>query len=176
MRGGARFVLIIRHLNQTPAFIMSGQENATSRQENRQRHWIPAVGTSWQIVLNAPLQIDARHPAVTPDVDVFDIDLFDNPIETVQALHSLNKRVICYFSAGTYEEWRIDAKEFPKSDLGKPLEDWPGERWVNLKSSRVRDIMARRIRLAAEKGFDAIDPDNVDGYVCLYMLTNRVVS
>jgi hypothetical protein len=169
-------VLVVQHLNSPLAFIMSGQENAVNRQENRQRPWVPAVGTSWQIVLSAPLRIDARHPSVTPDVEVFDIDLFDNPIETVQALHSLNKRVICYFSAGTYEEWRSDANEFPKADLGKPLEDWPGERWVNLKSSRVREIMARRIRLAAEKGFDAIDPDNVDGYVCLCMLVRHLFS
>lgn len=126
--------------------------------------WIPAIGESWQIVLNAPLKIDPKKPTVTPDVNVYTIDLFDNSVQTVSALHKLNKKVIAYFSAGTFEEWRSDAKKFAKSDLGKPMDDWPGERWLNLKSKKVREIMADRIKLAAEKGFDAIDPDNVDGY------------
>jgi hypothetical protein len=129
--------------------------------------WIPAIGESWQIVLNAPLKIDQKKPQIAPDVNVYTIDLFDNSAQTVAALHKLNKKVIAYFSAGTFEEWRSDAKKFSKADLGKPLEDWAGERWLSLKSKNVRQIMANRIKLAAEKGFDAIDPDNVDGYVKL---------
>lgn len=129
--------------------------------------WIPAIGESWQIVLNAPLKIDPKKPVVTPDVNVYTIDLFDNSAQTVAALHKLNKKVIAYFSAGTYEEWRGDANKFAKTDLGKPMDDWPGERWLSLKSKNVREIMAQRIKLAAEKGFDAIDPDNVDGYVSI---------
>ncbi|KAH7127979.1 endo alpha-1,4 polygalactosaminidase precursor [Dactylonectria estremocensis] len=132
--------------------------------EAPQQPWIPAVGTSWQIVLKEPLQIDPAQPAISPDVEVYVIDLFDNSAETIAALHSLGKKVICYFSAGTYEEWRPDASEFAKADLGKAMDDWPGERWLDLKSENVRNIMAKRIKLAAEKGCDAIDPDNVDGY------------
>ncbi|KAH8171168.1 glycoside-hydrolase family [Sarocladium implicatum] len=131
---------------------------------NAKSPWIPAIGESWQIVLNAPLKIDPKTPSVTPDVNVYTIDLFDNSAQTVAALHKLNKKVVAYFSAGTYEEWRSDANKFKKDDLGKPMEDWEGERWLNLKSKNVRDIMAQRIKLAKEKGFDAIDPDNVDGY------------
>ncbi|KAF7557129.1 hypothetical protein G7Z17_g889 [Cylindrodendrum hubeiense] len=143
---------------------MSAQAPYNNYPAGSQRPWVPAVGISWQIVLNAPLHIDPRQPSVTPDVEVYDIDLFDNSPETVASLHSLGKKVICYFSAGTYEEWRPDASQFPKADLGKAMDDWPGERWLNLKSETVRAIMAQRIKLAAEKGFDAIDPDNVDGY------------
>ena len=46
--------------------------------------------------------------------------------------------------------------------------DWMaggGEKWLDLNSENVRRIMSKRIELAAEKGFDAIDPDNIDGYV-----------
>jgi hypothetical protein len=127
--------------------------------------WIPSIGQSWQIVLNAPIKINPSNPEITPDVDIYTIDLFDNSAATVAALHKLGKKVIAYFSAGTYEEWRPDAKKFDKADLGKPMDDWPGERWLNLKSEGVREIMRERIRLAADKGFDAVDPDNVDGYV-----------
>lgn len=144
---------------------MSAQDLPINEQTDPQRPWVPAVGTSWQIVLNSSLDIDPRHPSVTPDVEVFNIDLFDNSAQTIAALHSLNKKVICYFSAGTFEEWRPDASEFAKSDLGKAMDDWPGEKWLDLRSENVRSIMARRIKLAAEKGCDGIDPDNVDGYV-----------
>ncbi|KAK0388897.1 hypothetical protein NLU13_2474 [Sarocladium strictum] len=137
------------------------EDRASSSAKTR---WVPAIGQSWQIVLNAPLKIDPKKPVVIPDVDVYTIDLFDNSAQTVAALHKLNKKVIAYFSAGTYEDWRSDAKKFAKDDLGKPMEDWAGERWLKLKSSNVRNIMAERIKLAAQKGFDAIDPDNVDGY------------
>lgn len=148
------------------SFTMSAQGLAINQGSGSQKTpWVPAVGTSWQIVLNTSLQIDPKNPSVAPDVEVFDIDIFDNSAETVAALHSLNKKVIGYFSAGTFEEWRPDAANFSKADLGKAMDDWPGERWLNLKSQNVRNIMAQRIKLAADKGFDAIDPDNVDGYV-----------
>lgn len=126
--------------------------------------WIPAVGTTWQIVLSAPLQIDTTNPSVTPDVEVYDIDLFDNKPETITALHKINKKVICYFSAGTYEDWRPDASKFQSSDFGSDMADWPGEKWLNLKSDNVRTIMAARLQLAADKGCNAVDPDNVDAF------------
>jgi hypothetical protein len=45
------------------------------------------------------------------------------------------------------------------------MDGWPKEKWVDIRSVHVRTIMSKRIELAAQKGFDAIDPDNVDGYV-----------
>jgi hypothetical protein len=41
---------------------------------------------------------------------------------------------------------------------------WAGERWLNTKSASVWNIMKNRIALAAEKGCDGIDPDNVENY------------
>ncbi|CAH0037927.1 unnamed protein product [Clonostachys solani] len=127
--------------------------------------WTPAVGASWQIVLKSPLKFgpDNEEPSIQPDVDVYDIDVYDNSAETIAKLHRLGKKVIGYFSAGTYEKWRPDSRQFGKADLGKPMDDWD-ERWVDVRSGNVRAIMAKRIQLAAEKGCDAIDPDNVDGY------------
>src|SRR5687767_8140673 len=64
----------------------------------------PAVGTSWQIQLSKPLD----RAALDLDVEVFDIDLFDNENSIIDDLHSKERKVICYFSAGTYEDWRDD--------------------------------------------------------------------
>ncbi|BCS27799.1 endo alpha-1,4 polygalactosaminidase [Aspergillus puulaauensis] len=120
--------------------------------------WQPPVGASWQIVLSGAL-IDQSSSA-----SIYDIDLFENPASTISSLHAQNKKVICYFSAGTYEDWRPDAKSFSKSDIGSPLDDWEGESWVDLRSKNVRQIMKKRLDMAVEKGCDGVDPDNVDAY------------
>lgn len=125
--------------------------------------WRPQAKTSWQIVLQNA--IAAPEGPVTPDVEVFDIDLFTNPESTIQALHDLDKKVICYFSAGSYEPYRPDSDEFQDADLGSTMDGWPDEKWLDIRTSNVRRIMAARIALAAQKGCDGIDPDNVDGYV-----------
>jgi hypothetical protein len=72
--------------------------------------------------------------------------------------------VICYFSGGSYEEWRSDENRFNASDLGNELDGWPGERWLDIRSSNVRDIMLQRLDLAVDKGCDGVDVDNMDGY------------
>lgn len=78
----------------------------------------------------------------------------------------MGKKVICYFSAGSREDWRADAKNYATSDYGAPLDpEWEGENWVDVKSTNVRAIVEQRIQRAAEAGCHAVDPDNVDGYV-----------
>lgn len=129
--------------------------------------WQPKVGQSWQIVLLQPINLSPTATTVTPDVDIYDIDLFTNNQSTIDALHRMGKKVICYFSAGSYEPNRPDSDKFTEKDQGKGLEGWPGERWLKLDSANVRSIMSKRIDLAAQKKCDAIDPDNVDGFVSL---------
>lgn len=100
------------------------------------------------------------------DVDVFNLDLFDTPTDTLHALHQRGIFVMCYFSAGSYEEWRPDAEAFPPDVLGNPLEGWPGERWLDIRRLDVlAPIMQARLDLAAAKGCDGVDPDNVQGYL-----------
>jgi hypothetical protein len=130
--------------------------------------WTPKVNDTWQIILSHPPLLSPSATSIKPDVSIFDIDLFDTPSATIQQLHSLGKKVICYFSAGSYEDWRSDAKDFKSEDTGKPLDGWPGEKWLKLGSDNVRAIMKNRMEMAKEKGCDGIDPDNVDGYVRAY--------
>lgn len=126
--------------------------------------WQPEARTTWQIALQNALALSPDADAVEPDVEVFDIDLFENPASTIDALHRLGKRVICYFSAGSYEPYRSDSSQFRQSDMGRAMDGWPDERWLDINSQNVRRIMADRIALARRKGCDAVDPDNVDGY------------
>ncbi|KAJ1663017.1 hypothetical protein EV178_005382 [Coemansia sp. RSA 1646] len=120
--------------------------------------WQPAAGASWQIVLSSALTDTSM------DVEVFDIDLFDNTAATISTLHAAGRKVICYFSAGTYENWRPDQSSFAASDMGSALDGWAGEKWLDVSSANVRTIMQKRLDLAKTKGCDGVDPDNVDGY------------
>lgn len=119
--------------------------------------WRPAVGDSWHIQLQGRL-------VTGYDVDLYDIDLFDTPTSTIAAFHRQGRRVVCYVSAGSYEQWRPDAARFPRAVLGRPLDGWPGERWLDVRAPALRPIMLARFDLAVSKGCDAVDPDNVDGY------------
>jgi hypothetical protein len=119
--------------------------------------WSPAPGTSWQWQLSGSLDTSV-------DVEMYDIDLFDTPASTIASLKSLGRRVICYFSAGSRENWRPDAAQFEASDHGNPLDDWVGETWLDTRSSNVRAIMKSRLDLAVSRGCDGVEPDNVDAY------------
>lgn len=117
-------------------------------------------GQKFQIILLG-VPDTSKMPVAPTDAPVWDIDLFDTPTTTIQAFKRAGKIVICYFSAGTAEDWRDDYKSFPASDLGKILPEWPNEKWVRTGSTQIRAIMAARIKTASTKGCDAIDPDNI---------------
>jgi len=120
--------------------------------------WQPSPGVSWQWQLSG--EIDTSF-----DVEMYDIDLFDTPQSTIELLHENGRIVICYFSAGSYENWRSDTGKFPSSVLGNTLDGWPDERWLDIRAiSQLEPIMMARLDLAVSKGCDGVEPDNVDGY------------
>lgn len=117
----------------------------------------PTAEQTWQWQITGAL--DASY-----DVEVYDIDVFDNDAATISALHDAGRHVVCYFSAGSYEGWRDDADTYAEADIGKPLEDWPDERWVDIRSQGVRAILSARLDFAAAQGCDAVEPDNVTAF------------
>ncbi len=121
--------------------------------------WVPEIDDTWQIQLSNP-PID-----VNVDADIFEIDLFDNSEGIVATLHTKGKKVVCYVSVGSWENWRPDAMDFPEEVLGNTLEGWPDERWLDIRQVDILlPLMKRRFELCKNKGFDGVDPDNVDGY------------
>jgi len=117
----------------------------------------PSKYTSWQWQLTGDIDISY-------DAKLYDIDLFDTDPSVIQKLHEEGKKVICYFSAGSYEEWREDASLFLESTLGNELDGWEGERWLDIRDETLHVIMRSRLDLAKAKGCDGVEPDNVDGY------------
>jgi hypothetical protein len=95
---------------------------------------------------------------------VHDIDGFDTSAGHVRRLHDRKRYAICYIDAGTWENWRPDRRRFPRALLGRS-NGWPGERWLDIRRLDVLlPIMRDRFAMCARKGFDAVEPDNVDGY------------
>jgi endo-alpha-1,4-polygalactosaminidase (GH114 family) len=119
--------------------------------------WKPTPGTTWQWQLDGTIDTSF-------DVEMYDIDLIDPNQQVFDTLHAAGRIVVCYFSAGTYENWRPDADDFPLEVLGNGL-GWPGELWLDIRRLDILGpIMEARLDLAAQRGCDGVEPDNVDGY------------
>lgn len=132
---------------------------ATILHTQAQNTWYqPPLDSTWQWQLQGELNLE-------PKVDIYDIDLFDAPDSAFADLKAQGRHILCYFSAGSWEEWRDDAAHFPQEVLGKTLDGWDDERWLNINSRHVRTIMEKRITLAKERGCDGVEPDNVQGYL-----------
>jgi hypothetical protein len=116
------------------------------------------LNATWQIQYSGQLDLSL-------DVDVYNLDLFEITPEDIGSLHARAIYVMCYFSAGSWEDWRPDADLFPEEIKGKDYEGWPGEKWLDVREiDLLAPIMESRISLAAEKGCDGVDPDNVNGF------------
>ena len=118
--------------------------------------WQP--GQTWQIQYAGTLNTSLN-------VDVYNVDLYDAAPAKIQALKANGKKIICYLSAGSFENWRQDAGKFPAVVKGKNLDGWAGEKWLDIRRLDIlMPIMEDRMDIAVHKGCDAVDPDNVDGY------------
>ena len=93
---------------------------------------------------------------------VYDIDMFETTAAQIKNLKQAGHVVICDFSSGTFENWRPDAAMFPNAVLGNKAGS--NEKWVDIRSSVVRDLMVKRMDLAQSKGCDGVDLDSADGY------------
>lgn len=123
-----------------------------------QRPWRPAPGEPWHWQLSGPVDLSV-------DAPVYDVDGQTTTAATVARLHQRGHRAICYVSVGSWETWRPDAGALPPAVIGRPLVGFPDESWLDIR--RV-DLLAgplgRRFDDCRAKGFDAVEPDNVDGY------------
>ena len=126
----------------------------------------PSTPTGPGLATSTTFRLDIENPVDENEaVDWYDVDLWDNlDSGLIDRLHGKGRKVICYFSAGSAENWRPDYASYPRAALGKGLDGWPGEKWVDVRSAGVRAVVASRMDRAKAAGCDGVDPDNVDGY------------
>ena len=138
--------------------------------------WVPPLGNvPWQWELDHPLDLNSASDMGTgvstylgtpaPDPVVYDIDGFDNTAATVAALHAAGDHVVCYIEVGAAENYRPDYSEFPASTLGVTMPGYPDERYLDIRSAAVVDVIESRIvQQCADKGFDAVETDIDESY------------
>jgi hypothetical protein len=119
--------------------------------------WHPAPGLTWQWQLDDEVDTSV-------DAQVYDIDLSVEQ-SVIDELHARGVKAIGYISVGSWEDWRSDADQFPAEILGKDYEGWSGEKWLDIRRmDLLAPIMRARLDLCAAKGFDGVEPDNIEIY------------
>ena len=120
--------------------------------------WKPALKTSFQWQLDGALDQSV-------DAEFYDIDMFDNNKSVVDSLHRKGRKAACYISVGSWENWRPDKDQFPRQVKGRNYENWEGEKWLDIRRiDLLAPIMRKRLDQCRDKGFNAVEPDNIDGY------------
>lgn len=119
--------------------------------------WKPTQTMTWDVQYAGKIDPNLK-------VDIRNIDLEDTSAALIAQMKNNGQNVICYFSAGSSEDWRDDYNKFPASVKGKS-NGWSGEHWVDVRRLDIlMPIMKARMALAKKKGCDAVDPDNMDAY------------
>lgn len=151
--------LAMAALAASPAATATTNAATTATAATDPPRWRPVPGLLWQVQLSGTY--DPKVPA-----DVVQVDGADTPPATVAAIHKAGRKAVCYVSAGSWEEWREDAGRYPAAVLGKGLDGWPGERWLDIRRIDILlPIIRDRVALCAARGYDGIDFDNVDGWI-----------
>lgn len=121
--------------------------------------WVPKPSATFQYQLSGTIDVNV-------DAKVFDVDAFDVSKSTVAKLHTKGKRVVCYVDAGSWETYRPDKGLYPTDILGKVVDGWPDERWVDIRRlDALKPIIRTRVDRCASKGFDAVEYDWTDSYL-----------
>ncbi|MFF4419530.1 endo alpha-1,4 polygalactosaminidase [Streptomyces sp. NPDC001549] len=119
--------------------------------------WQPKPGVGWQWQLTGKLDTSVK-------AAVYDVDGFNTTKEQLATLKKDGRKTICYISTGAWEDFRPDADAFPEALLGEG-NGWEGERWLDIRRlAELEPLMGKRFDMCKVKGFDAVEPDNMDGY------------
>ena len=138
----------------TPTPVIAPVNNHT----NLSSYYKPTLKDTWQ------WQLKGKIKNINHNATIYDIDLFKSSPKLIASIQKNGKKVMCSFSVGSYEEWKVDKDDFKPEEIGNVMDGWADEKWIDIRSENIRNIMKRRIDLAAKKGCDGLEPDNMNGY------------
>jgi endo-alpha-1,4-polygalactosaminidase (GH114 family) len=135
--------------NLTPEYVITPPVTKTTT-------LIPSTPWQWQLTGTIDTSIQAS---------LYDIALFDADPSIIMELKAGGATMICYVNVGAWEDWRPDADQFPKDVIKNDYAGWEGEKWLDIRQiDELAPIIEARFDLCKQKGFDGIEPDNMDGY------------
>jgi hypothetical protein len=123
----------------------------------------PSGKVSWDLELGADLGAGFIVPS---GVTLLDIDGFGATASLVADLKKKGIYTVCYLNGGSYEPFRPDSAQYPEYLKVQQDPDWPDEYFLDVTdvfkpNSVLAKILRNRIQMCKQKGFDAIDPDNL---------------
>ena len=123
----------------------------------------PSGAVSWDIQLGASTDNDVTVPA---GIRLLDLDGFNISANKVRQLNSQGIYTVCYLDVGSFEPYRPDSSQYPTYLKLQQDPNWPAEYFLDVTDvfkpgSVLATILTNRFRMCKEKGFSAIDPDNL---------------
>lgn len=148
----------------SPADDSSGQITAPTGPDSKSGINLPSpgkVGWDWQIGASSDSAIK-----VASDVKLIDIDGFTASAAKVAELKKQGLYTVCYIDAGSYEPGRPDSARYPSYLKIQQDPDWPAEYFLDVTdvfkpNSVLAGILTDRMKMCRDKGFDALEPDNL---------------
>lgn len=125
---------------------------------------LPPIGVlswDWQIGAGSDAQI-----VVPSGVKLMDVDVFSTSAAKVAQMKAQGVYTVCYINAGSYQPGLPDSGQYPSYLFVQADPDWAGEYFLDVTdvfkpNSVLAKILRERMRLCKEKGFDAMEPDNL---------------
>lgn len=99
----------------------------------------------------------------SPQTGLIVVEPEDYTMAEIKALKESGAKVLAYLSVGSVSEKRPYYKQLKPYQL-KRLEDWPHERYIDLRRPEVREWIQKQAKSLKGAGFDGWWLDNVDVY------------
>lgn len=101
----------------------------------------------------------------TVSAPIYDLDGDGAPAAAIARLERRGVQTVCYVDVGSWEDFRADAGRFPRRLRGRAYEGFDNERWLDIRAiDALAPLLRARFETCRRKGFDAVEPDNLEGY------------
>lgn len=121
-------------------------------------------GTTWQWQLTGTIDEKILDPSSNKK-KMMDVDMEKTSSAVISRLKAKKITVVCYMEIGAWESYRNDSSQFPDSVKGNSLDPpFDDERYLDIRSQTVKNLMLKRLDKAKAKGCQGIEPDIDDAY------------
>ncbi|WP_225429866.1 endo alpha-1,4 polygalactosaminidase [Deinococcus detaillensis] len=123
----------------------------------------PSGKLSWDWQIGAGSEANITVPTA---VKLIDVDGFNTSAAKVAQLNAQGLYTVCYLDVGSYEPGRPDSAQYPAYLKVQQDPDWPAEYFLDVTdvfkpNSALAAILKKRFQMCKDKGFAAIEPDNL---------------